>query len=388
MGINKDQQPKEGGTNFEGLEDFVVSVNTEGETPKVEETIEIDTGNSSQEEGNSPDISDEKNDVTKEVNEEGNSGDEGNEGEKDNSTDKPKENQSDSYYGKLASKFLEKGKWQDAEIEKADGTVIKLSELDDIDEETFFAIEESQSKFNQEDIKKNYIKKGDFDENKLKIIEILKEGGDIKDIFETPEEAKRPFENLDLDDEKNQQGVLYNFLTQIQKHDPEDAKVLINNHAKRGTLESKSKEIVEGYQKAYDKKLEDKLEAIREQNKLQQAKDKEFSKKLEEVYGEFHIEPKLAKKFASLGTKRTESGDFELDSVYSEKLEDPKEAAELIYFLVDRESYLKDKMAEVKTNTQKSNLKQIKLLSDKSKKSGKGESVENDNNDFVININE
>lgn len=382
---NQPEQPKEGGTDFAGLENFIVDVNTGGQSSSSEEEIEIDLGEntSEEEETSKQETSDESKGEETPKQEESQEEPKGNE----EKSETPKENQSDSYYGKLASKFLEKGKWQDAEIEKADGSVVKLSELEDIDEETFFAIEENQTKFKEEDLKNNYIKKGDFDENKLKVIEILKEGGDIKDIFEKPEDAERPFEGVDMDDEKNQKGILYNYLTQVQKHDPEDAKVLVNNQVKRGTLEEKSKEIVEGYQKQYDQRLTEKLEAIKKENEERKAKDKEFSKQLEETYKNYSLEPKIAKKLASLGTKRTDDGDFELDSIYSEKLENPQDAAELIYFLVDREGYLKDKMAETKVKTQQSNLKQIKLIPDKGKKSNSSnESTDSGASEFVVSV--
>lgn len=374
----------EGATDFEGLQDFIVSVDTEGFEPKQEE-VEMDLGaqkgdpkeEDTTDDGKGDDAATNKiDDITDDKNQEA------------VKTEAPKEDQTESYYGKLAKTFLNKGKWQDAEIE-TEGGVVKLSELDNIDEETFFAIEESQSKFNEDDIKTNYIKKGDFDDNKLKVIEILKEGGNIKDIFATPEEAVRPFEGVDLDDSNIQKNVFFNYLTKVQNLNPEDAKVVLANHDKRGELEPKVKEIVGGYQTAYDDKLTEKLESIKAEKIERQTKDKEFSKSLEDIYKNYDLDAKIAKKFSTLGTKRTNDGDFELDSLYAEKMEKPEEAADLIFFLTDKEGYLKSKMVETRLGTQRENLKRINLLKDKQRKDDKAPTNTQDGkSDFIISINE
>jgi|AntDeeMinimDraft_6_1070357.scaffolds.fasta_scaffold03027_1 hypothetical protein len=383
----------EGGQDFDGLQDFIVSVDTEGYEPQ-EKGVELDLGEQRKKESDESDEPEEKpkEDETKDTPKEGEEGEETKEAKeaKDSKEETPpEENQKDSYYGKLAAKFLEKGKWGDALITQEDGSEVKLSELDTIDEETFFAIEESQSKFNEEDIKSNYIKKGDFDENKLKLIEILKEGGDIKDIFDTPEEAQRPFEGVDVEDVNIQKNVFFNYLTKVQRLNPEDAKVVLSNHDKRGELEPKVKEIVEGYQSDYDKKLADRLEDIKSEKAERISKDKEFNKSLEEIYKNYNLDSKMAKKFSTLGTKRTNEGDYELDSIYAEKMEKPDEAAELIFFLNDKEGYLKSKMSDTKINSEKEHLRTINLLPNKQRKDDKAKSSSNDGkNDFVISVNE
>jgi hypothetical protein len=377
----------EGGTDFEGLQDFIVSVDTEGFEPQKPE-VELDLGEQKEEEGKTDKSEDTtKEEDTTEKKETETTKEETVEETKEEKT--PEVNQKDSYYSKLASKFLEKGKWEDALITQEDGTEVKLSELDTIDEETFFAIEESQSKFNADDIKSNYIKKGDFDENKLKIIEILKEGGDIKDIFATPQEAQRPFEGVDLEDVNIQKNVFFNYLTKVQNLNPEDAKVVLSNHDKRGELEPKVKEIIGGYQSEYDNKLSTKLEEIKAHNIERENKDKEFNKSLEEIYKNYNLDSKMAKKFSSLGTKRTSEGDYELDSLYAEKMEKPNEAAELIFFLNDKEGYLKSKMADTKINTEKEHLRRINVLPNKQRKDDKAVNNSNDGkSDFIISVNE
>jgi len=375
---------QEGGTDFEGLQDFIVSVDTEGFEPQKPE-VELDLGaQKGDDEQEDVSLQKPKEENTEEIKKE-----ETVKTEEPKKETPPQENQNDSYYGKLAAKFLEKGKWGDALITQADGSEIKLSELDTIDEETFFAIEESQSKFNEEDIKSNYIKKGDFDENKLKLIEILKEGGDIKDIFATPEEAKRPFEGVDLEDYDIQKNVFFNYLTKVQNLNPEDAKVVLSNHDKRGELEPKVKQIVEGYQNTYDKNLSTKLEELKSQRVEREVKDKEFNKTLEEIYKTYELDSKMAKKFSSLGTKRTNEGDFELDAIYAEKMEKPEEAAELIFFLNDKEGYLKSKMSETKIKSEKEHLRRINVLPNKQRKDDKAVNNSNDGkSDFIISINE
>lgn len=378
---NTNQQP-EGGTDLEGLQDFLIDVNlTDYDAPK-EHDIEINLGDVEPEKEDKPEVevpeAETKEEVKTEVTEP----------EKEEVVEEEvKTDQKDNYYAKLASKFLEKGKWQDAELELQDGSIVKLSELEDLNEDLFFQIEESQSKFNEEDIKTNYINKKDFDETKLKIINILKEGGDIKDIFATPEESRKPFEGADIEDDQVQKSIFFNYLTKVTNLNAEDATVILNNHEKRGELGPKVKEIVQEYQNTYDNNLNQKLEQLKLQKAEQVKKDKEFSKNLEEVYKQYNLDPKLTKKFSTLGTKRNETGDFELDTIYSEKLEKPEEAAELIFFLTDKEGYLKSKMIDTKISTQKENLRRINLIKDRQKKDDRSTAdLSTQDNPFVIKI--
>lgn len=386
----KDNQKtnNEGAVDFEGLQNFIIDVDTEGFEPQKQE-VELDLGaqvGDTKEETFEEEVKAQEEDIQGEVKKEET---QKTEPKKEDKKDSPKTEQSESYYGKLAKAFLNKGKWQDAEIEKEDGTVIKLSELDEVDEETFFAISDSQNKFNEDEIKNNYIKKDGFDENKLKIIEILKEGGDIKDIFASPEEAARPFEGVDLDDSNVQKNVFFNYLTKVQNFNPEDAKVVLANHDKRGELGDKVKQIVGGYQSDYDNKLTQKLESIKSEKLERENKDKEFNKNLQEIYKNYSLDEKLIKRFSTLGTKRTEDGDYELDSLYADKMEKPEEAADLIFFLTDKEGYLKSKMADTKIKTETNHLKKINLVKEKQRKDDKSPNTPQDGrSDFIISVNE
>lgn len=369
----------EGGTDLEGFQEFLINVDESlfegGQSPQPE--IEIVTGEEPEvvEEKEEPTPEEKKPEVKEETPKE--------------EEPQPQQNKGDSYYGKLATKFLEKGKWQDAEIELEEGKVVKLSELEEMDEELFFQIQENQDKFKDEEIQTNYVSTKGIDENKRKLIEFIKEGGDIKEVYKTPQEAKRPFEDLNIEDEAIQKSIMLNYLTQVKELNEEDAKVILGNYEKRGELDGTVNEIVTAYQKDYDNKLESKLEELKTKKTEQAKKDKETTKRLEEIYKESKLDEKLARRLSTLGTKRNKEGDYELDNLYTERLENPEEAAELIFFLNDKEGYLKSKMAATRIATQKENLKSIKLIKTSTKvDKDKKETLNKGEEPFLININQ
>ena len=271
-------------------------------------------------------------------------------------------------FSSMAKKLLEKGDWEDALIEK-DGSEVKLSEIDNLDEETFFAIWEEQKKISKENIDKNYIPVKGIDENKLKLINIIKNGGDIKEIFKDESQLQKPYEGVDIENPQNQQNILYNQYLR-QGIEADDAKELVIKATKDLTLDAKAKHIVTGYQKLYEENLSKIEKETADLQKKELENIKEYKKSLSGFYKEEGIEDVLSKTLVDAATKiDKESGQLYIDTVYQSIMEDPAKAKDLIFFMLEQEKFLSKKGASIKRATDIKHLRNIKIVQDTSKQS-------------------
>lgn len=281
----------------------------------------------------------------------------------------------------IAKAYLEAGKWQDVILE-IDGKEVKLSELDSIDKETFLAIEEEQNAIKEEELKNDYVSVKDIDENRKRLINIIKNGGDLKEIFQSETALKRPFEGIDLSKPETQMSIVY---SQYKKQGLSDgeAKDLTEKAAKELTLDSKVESIVKYYQTQYDTNLVEREKQIAEERKAEEAAIKEYRKSLSTFYKEEGLAESLSKRLVDAATKKDENGTLVIDSIYEKLMQDPKEAKELVFFLLEKENYLKTKGATIKANEQLEMMKRVKIIRDTSgKTNAKEEKVEESKNPF------
>lgn len=271
----------------------------------------------------------------------------------------------DSGYKNLALKYIEKGTWsKDLAIEDEEGNEVLVSELKDLDEETFFLIDEAVKKQEEESKKDKYISIEGMEDRRKTLIEIVKEGGDLKEIFNSPEEMEdyiNPFSKVDLDNEAVQERVYLNALMKHNKLDADTAQLVVEKAKKDLTLDTKVKTYVDQYTASFDKYVEGKKAEIIENKKAEEKAAKEFKKSLKEQYKNFKIKDTLASKLADSAVNKKD-GEFEIDTVYAQKMENPEEAAELILFLTDKKAYLDFKMSNKSIEQHKNTRRLVKLI--------------------------
>jgi len=293
-----------------------------------------------------------------------------------------------SVFRDIALKYIEKGKWsEDLAIEDAEGNVVAVKDLESIDEDTFFQIEEAVKAAKEEGDKDKIISIEGLDERKKNLIDIIKEGGELSDIFKTQEELSQylsPFHGLDLDDEATQERIYYNALIKYNKLDDDTAQTVVEKAKKDLTLDDKVKIFVDKYNKNFEGYVEKKKSELIASKAEEVKKNVEFKKALTAEYKKFEIKEALSKKLASLATLQKD-GDFEIDSIYSQKMEDPAEAAELMLFLTDKESYLKHKLS-AGINKEHLKVRQTIKIVPKDTTSNKGTAPVDNTDEFVITV--
>lgn len=293
---------------------------------------------------------------------------------------------SDSFYTGLAKKYLEQGRWsKELAIEDEEGNQIPIEEVQDLNEETFFQIEEAIRAEEKQKLETDYISVSDLDERKKNLVEIIKSGGELTDVFQTPQQVEQylnPFGNMDLDDEATQESVYMNALVKYNNLDQKSASALVKQAKEDFSLDEKVKKFVTDYTKQFDTYVEGKKKEVQDRVQEEKKQLAEFRKSLSAEYKEFGLKDSLAKTLTSAAVTKTEDG-FEIDSVYDEKMQDPKEAAELILFLKDKEAYLELKMKETKVSEQKKTRKIVKMMpSQKAKKQVASDTDDQGRNEF------
>jgi len=266
----------------------------------------------------------------------------------------------DNFYTNLLKKKLEKGLWEDVIIKEGE-TETKLSEIEDLTEEEYLKLEEDQLAIKNEDIKEKYISIDGIAEEKKLILEIVKNGGNLAELFQNEQQLEKPFDESkgwDLENEKHQESIAYQHYLS-QGNTPSRAKLLVEEDKKEFVLDSVAKQIVDFHQKAYSDNLNEINKKLIEDKAAEKENLKVYRSELTKKYKEDKVPEHDIKKLVDAATKEDQNGEFAVDTIYETKMKDPIEASELIFFLTNKEQYLQQKMLETKVKTNLSTMRTI-----------------------------
>lgn len=277
--------------------------------------------------------------------------------------DKPLELKVDtSFYTDLIKKKLEKGLWQDAEVVDGDKTT-KISEFENATEEDYLQFEEDQKAIAEQDLKEKYLSIDKVSPEKKLLLEIISNGGDLKEIFKDENQLKKPFDEVDgwdLDNEKHQESVVYQHYLSLG-NTPNKAAILVNVDKQEMALDAIAKEVVEFHQKAFTENLENVNKQLIEDSRVEAENVKRHYQELIKTYKEIGVPDADAKKYANSAIKEI-GGQYEVDNKFEEIMKDPKQAAELIFFMFEKDKYKKAQGIQTKVQIQENVLRQINRI--------------------------
>lgn len=215
-----------------------------------------------------------------------------------------------------------------------------LSEQDSLTDEQIQSIVEAQNSKRKEALEKDYLKKSDFQEHHLKIIEILKNGGDLREVFSNPADSvRRPFEGMDFDKVENQRKIAFAFYTENKGLPEKEALSLIAQKEKDFELDSFAKELHTAYNKAYDNYLETvKVNKQKEKEEAQKALQQR-RKMLSERFKSQNIKENIYNKVVDGVTKPTEDGRLQIHKILDDILANPEENYEILLHMVDQKAF-------------------------------------------------
>ncbi len=272
--------------------------------------------------------------------------------------------ESDAY--KTAQFLLSSGQIPDMEVEMADGT-FKLSELKELDQETFKDILQEYNKTKEEELVKDKLDISNLTDTQLKLINIVKDGDftKAKEIFEKPEQLIEPWQGYDPTNEKHNEEVFIRDLVEKNpKMTEKKALALLEIEKSEGTLDETAQSIVEEYRTAFKNKLKETEEQTRLSKEAQVKADKEYIKTLNGIYKDMDIKDSIALQMSKVAQKDKE-GRRAIDSLIEETLSDPTKASELIMFLTNKDIYDKRVSVKVKNETEMSFAKKINIIKPK-----------------------
>lgn len=263
--------------------------------------------------------------------------------EEEVSTEQPKQEpdpvKTNTGISSIVKENIEKGKWQDLEIEDAEGNVVKVSDMDHIDNDMFNLIYQEQEKIKQEEVEKNYLSVQGLTDVQKALIDLVKVGGDhVAETLNSNPDALQPiFHNEDLQTEGSQIRVFVQdyMMKGVSQQDAENlAKLKIDS----GDLYGEAHEIKQRHHEKHLKDIEAvKAEIIQQQNQALE-QEKNFKKSLKEQYLNAGYNPKTVDTLVEAGTKKVDHR-FAIDDLYYQMMTEPKTAYKLIEFLVDPESF-------------------------------------------------
>jgi hypothetical protein len=257
----------------------------------------------------------------------------------------------------LIEDLIKDGDWDDILLEDEKGEQVQLSKMKGIDRNKYRDIKAIQDQIKKDNLSEKYVSVDGLDETTKKLIQVKKEGGDIRPFLQYEVETLHPLQGLDLNDEKDQERLVYNkFLNQLGDSDSAIAQV---EHLKKNfKLDIVANQIAESVDKIHKEEVAQELETIRIRKAQDLEKEKEDKKELISFYKEMGVNEKVAKNLSE--TISNKDGWTEADKLFFESKKDPKLFAEIIYLLKDKKGYEEIKGIKIANNI---NLKTFKLVS-------------------------
>lgn len=258
----------------------------------------------------------------------------------------PKEEKEDvdtdqpSIYSNLAKKYIEMGSWQDAKIE-LDGEEVTLSELENLDEDTFLQIQQSQEAAKNEDLKDKYINKEELDEISLQIVEISKNKGDLSKVLDVKKRYIDPLEKFDLTQESHQEALVRQkyMIESNNKLSQKDLDLIIKSRKEDLTLDREAQEYADGLKAGFGQFLKQEEDKAKEAQSALKETVKTTKKSVRDELSKYGLKDTAIKPLLDFITSDKENDP--LTAQVDELRKNPEQLAELLMFLNNKEDYIK-----------------------------------------------
>ena len=252
-------------------------------------------------------------------------------------------NTDDNVYFNRTKSLIELGLLDDVRVatssDDTEGT--PLSEFKDISEDQLKKVIELQQEKKNKSLETDYVSRSEFSENQLQIIDMMKNGGDLKEIFNSAQEMRRPFEGMDLEDETTQKKIILHHFMTNQKLSQKEAYALLAQKEKDFEVDDFSKQIVNAYNSSYDNYMNNKAEELRLKKEEDKKRVAETRKSLSKVLKENKFKDSLSRKIVDGVTKPVEDNKFQVHKALEAILENPQEHYEVLLHLLDKEAFSK-----------------------------------------------
>jgi hypothetical protein len=247
-------------------------------------------------------------------------------------------------------------------VQIVDGEEVEVSIDDiDLDEETFKLINQAKIDELKEDAVKDKISSEGVSDFTKKLIEIDKNGGDVKELLQIRSNFLDPLEGLDTSVVEDQREIVY--LRNMAAGLDEDSTLrLIKSYEEEGTLSDVAEDSYNKLREAIDKKLEDEVRISQENKKKAEDNFKKYAADLKTELKKFELKDAAKKKIVDFATTIKDNGKLAIDEVYNEWRMNPEKSSMLALFMLDEEEFISQLTSKAVRETQLNAAKKLKII--------------------------
>lgn len=273
------------------------------------------------------------------------------------------------------SSLIENDVWVDMPIKYNDKeyeNIADLLEKEKPSKELFDLLSVAQKNHRESQIKENYVKVGDKESIKAKLVHAILDDADYRELLDYNKEVIEPLQKIDFATIQNGKEIAEAFvrqcLVEIDNYHPDSIDAVV---AKLNT-DFRLIEKAEEYQKVTIDKFNEEIEKRRteklEVDKLQAENLKKDVKALKDELKTQGIDEKFANQILKLRFTKDDSGKFHYEKHIVDKIKEDKSfEARLMHFLLNEEDFIGKANTKVKQDTTK---KYLELISATPKEAG------------------
>lgn len=279
--------------------------------------------------------------------------------------------------------LIENGVWDDMPVKYGDkeyDNIIDLLDKEKPSKELFDLLSIAQKKHREDLIDSNYVKIGDKDSTKAKLVNAILNDIDYTDLLDYNKEVIQPLQRIDFASIENGDRIAEEFVKQclvdIDGYHPASIQAAVESLKKDFKIIEKAEEYqkitIEKFNSEIERRKSENDELIKQENDAikQSIKDTRQHLKSKEYTDSF------SNKMIKLRFSKDYDGKFHYEKLIEDKIKDKDFEAKLMHLLLDEEDFISKVTSKVKTQTSK---KYLELVNASPKETGGKASQSGDN---------
>lgn len=272
-----------------------------------------------------------------------------------------------NFYSELIKKLVERGEWEDVNVNLGEEEV-GILDLEDVDEETFFELKELQEASKKKELEENYIKADGLKDTDKQIVDILKKGGDVTQILQSKPFIDSITEIEITRREDDLKGLIYQSM-RSQGYKENYIVQEIDSLTKSGQLDEEAQKVIDVVKSNYKNHLDATLKQIEDENNRVESERVEYRKKANEFVKSFEMKDSEKRAVLDVATKYDKDGNLEAQKLFNKVKEDnPQLFLEVVMLLKDQKLYESFKTTKIKNKVTLDTVKKTMSLAPKSER--------------------
>lgn len=252
-----------------------------------------------------------------------------------------------SEYKNRLTQLIEDGFITDSAIsitnEKGEKENVFLSELKNVDKETYTALLAQYKEATDKENKEKYISTEGIDDVTKSLIEIRKAKGDVTELIKNNVSALDQWQSTKDSLSDNEQLQMNVVAWELKAKGLTDRVIeaQIKDYVDNLQLDIEAERIVDENLNAHKAEIENKKNQILQKAEEEKQNQKQLEKAIASIYKDNKLPDNLQKVFLKNATKFDENGITNTEKLFFESQKSPEDLAEITFFLSDREAYKK-----------------------------------------------